>query len=73
MNGAEQEGQNKEVKGLKNMDGEKEAELIKGLIKDMAKRVEVGSVWYIVSMAWISKWQKFVGFEENVPKGPHPG
>ena len=55
------------------MDGEREAELIKGLIKDMAKRVEVGSVWYIVSMAWISKWQKFVGFEENVPKGAHPG
>ena len=44
------------MKGLKNMDGEKEAELVKGLIKDMAKRVEVGSAWYIVSMAWISKW-----------------
>lgn len=55
------------------MDGDKEAELVKGLIKDMAKRVEVGSVWYIVSMAWIAKWQKFVGFEENQEKGPHPG
>lgn len=70
VNGAQK---TESVKGLKNMDGDKEAELVKGLIKDMAKRVEVGSVWYIVSMAWIAKWQKFVGFEENQEKGPHPG
>ena len=31
----------------------------------MAKTPEIGSVWYIVSMAWIAKWQAFVGFDDN--------
>jgi hypothetical protein len=46
----------------------------------MAKTVDVGSVWYIVSMSWIAKWQDFVGFdktdgEDDVEdlKGAHPG
>lgn len=50
------------------------------MIKDMAKTPEVGSVWYIVSMAWIAKWQAFVGFDnteedEDIQdlKRAHPG
>jgi len=46
----------------------------------MAKSVAVGSVWYAVSMTWISKWQSFVGFDdENTTKKSdsdkveHPG
>lgn len=35
------------------MPAEAEAELVKEMLKDMAKRIEVGSVWYIVSMKWI--------------------
>ena len=33
------------------------------MLKDMAKVVEVGSTWYIVSMTWIARWQDFVGFD----------
>jgi len=35
------------------------------MIKNMAKSVKVGSEWFLVSMKWINKWQKFVGFEES--------
>lgn len=33
------------------------------MIKGMAKTVEVGSEWYVVSMDWIGKWQRYVGFD----------
>ena len=33
-----------------------EADKVAYLLKNMAKTVEVGSEWYIVSMAWITKW-----------------
>lgn len=33
------------------------------MILDMPKTVEVKSVWYVVSMKWISNWQKYVGFD----------
>lgn len=59
------------------MDAKKEAELVKEMIKNMAKMVEVESVWYIVSMSWITKWQNYVGFDkqdgDDEPLGPHPG
>lgn len=38
------------------MGGKSEAEYVGDMIKTMAKRVEVGSKWYVVSMDWISKW-----------------
>jgi hypothetical protein len=40
-----------------------ESDKVKFMIQNMAKTVEVGSEWYIVSMTWINKWQKFVGFD----------
>ena len=44
------------------------------MITNMPKKVDVGSEWFIVSMAWISKWQKFVGFEDDQsPNGINPG
>ena len=39
------------------------------MICEMAKTVEVGSVWYVVSMDWIGKWQKYVGFESGNGEG----
>lgn len=42
-----------------------EAEHVKELITNMAKVVEVGSEWYIVSMKWIEKWQKHVNFDQE--------
>ena len=40
----------------------------------MSKSTEVGSEWYIVSMEWIFKWQKFVKFGgESDQAGEHPG
>lgn len=39
----------------------------------MAKRVEVGSEWFIVSQSWINKWQKFVGFDDGVSNDINPG
>ena len=51
-----------------------EAEQVKFMITNMPKKVDVGSEWFIVSMAWISKWQKFVGFEDDqTPNGINPG
>ena len=55
------------------------------MIKLMPKVVEEGSEWYLVSMSWINKWQKFVGFEDEDAESeatrdtskdgaaPHPG
>ena len=51
------------------MGGKSEAEYVGDMIKTMAKRVEVGSKWYVVSMDWISKWQKYVGFTEGEASG----
>ena len=42
-----------------------EAQQIKSMIQNMSKSVEKDSVWYIVSMNWIQKWQTHVGFEEG--------
>ena len=42
-----------------------EADKVKLMIKNMPKKVELGSEWYIVSMTWIDKWQKWVGFESS--------
>jgi hypothetical protein len=53
-------GKNKSKKGDTK---ESEADHVKQLIKDMPKTIEVGSVWYIVSMSWIHKWQQFTGFD----------
>lgn len=33
-----------------------EADKVKLMIKNMPKKVEVGSEWYIISMTWIDKW-----------------
>jgi len=33
------------------------------MISEMAKTVKEGEEWFIVSMAWINQWQKFVGFD----------
>ena len=59
------------------MDAKKEAELVKEMIKNMAKTVEVDSVWYIVSMSWITRWQNSVGFDkeegDDEPLGKAPG
>lgn len=44
---------------------EAEADEAKQLIANMAKSVEVGSEWYIVSMKWILRWQEFVGFNQG--------
>jgi hypothetical protein len=44
------------------------------MIAAMAKKVEVGSEWFLVSMAWINKWQKFVGFDgDEAPSEVSPG
>ena len=40
-----------------------EADKVKFMISEMAKSVKEGSEWYIVSMNWINKWQKYVGFD----------
>ena len=56
---------------------ESEAHKVKELLRNMKKTVEEGEEWYIVSMAWINKWQKYVGFDnedgEDDPRGDHPG
>jgi hypothetical protein len=31
----------------------------------MAKNIQVSSEWFIVSVNWINKWQKFVRFDED--------
>lgn len=42
----------------------------------MPKSVKVGSIWFVISMSWIQKWQSYVGFDE-LSKGEtqkeHPG
>ena len=44
------------------------------MISKMARKVELGSTWYIVSMSWIEKWQKHVNFEgNNTEDHPSPG
>ena len=44
------------------------------MIQNMAKSVEENSEWYIISMDWINKWQKHVGFDDTeANKGPKPG
>lgn len=30
----------------------------------MAKNIQVGSEWFIVSIKWINKWQKYVRFDQ---------
>ena len=63
----------------KNIDFE-EARNIKQMIADMPKAVSIGSVWYIISMKWITKWQTHVGFNQMLEEtkeaaldfGPHP-
>jgi hypothetical protein len=51
-----------------------EAEKVKYMIQNMAKTVAEKSEWFIVSMQWINKWQKHVGFDESeAEKGPNPG
>jgi hypothetical protein len=57
-----------------------EAMKVREMIKSMAKRVEVGQEWHVVSMQWISKWQVYTGFDtldspdskpsESEPKPP---
>ena len=37
---------------------------------NMAKSVEVDSVWYIVSMNWINKWQCYTGFNDDSQPAP---
>ena len=55
--------------------GSDEASQVKFMIQKMAKTVEVGSEWFIVSMKWINCWQKFVNFdgqtkdEDRTPPG----
>ena len=44
---------------------------VKQLLADMPKSVVPDSVWFAVSMAWIYKWQTFVGFESD-PQPDHP-
>lgn len=55
----------------------RERDEIKKMIKNMPKTVEVGSEWYIVSMYWIEKWQKYVNFDESknwdLVSAMHPG
>lgn len=46
------------------------------MIEKMAKKVAVGSEWFLVSMTWIEKWQKHVNFDDEEDTGqdrPHPG
>jgi len=38
------------------------------LIKDMPKSVKIGSIWYVVSLNWIEKWQKWVGYDDEKDK-----
>ena len=30
----------------------------------MSKNIQVGSEWFIVSIKWINKWQKYVRFDQ---------
>jgi hypothetical protein len=43
------------------------------MIQKMAKRVDVGSEWFLVSQSWINNWQKFVGFDDGVSSDKNPG
>lgn len=40
-----------------------EAKDVAKLIKEMDKQVTPGSKWFIVSMRWIDKWQKYTYFD----------
>ena len=33
------------------------------MLEKMAKSIDVGSEWYVVSMKWIEKWQHYVNFD----------
>jgi hypothetical protein len=46
---------------------------VKQMLSSMAKSVDQGSQWYIVSMAWINKWQKYVGFDGPAQLDAKPG
>lgn len=75
-----EQGQQEQSKGKdkssKGKDKVSEADKIREMIMNMPKTVEVGSVWYIISMQWIYKWQAYVGFDDQnkdmVGKN-HPG
>ena len=50
-----------------------EADKLKTMISDMAKVVKNDSIWYIISMNWINKWQQFIGFDGEPDSKSHPG
>lgn len=49
----------------KEMSKEDEAAKVQKMMKAMASRIEIGEQWFIISMKWIKKWQKYVGIEQT--------
>ena len=57
------------VKGANEMsamiDQKGEAQEFRERLQGMSGRVEVGSVWYLISSSWIQAWQTYVNFDDD--------
>lgn len=71
---AKKNNQNHAVRG-DSSELTKEANEVRDLLTAMSKQVQPGSIWYIISQTWITKWQTYVGFEQGSEPKPerHPG